>query len=107
MKKIVMMMLVAIISVGSVTACHYCTRWFNETEIYSLTTVVVDVDYDNDIVTCEDFNGNHWDFFGCEDWIEGDIASMVMYKNGTWFIYDDEIIAVNYCGWFDGWGDFF
>lgn len=78
-------------------------RNFNENHIYSLTTVVEYVDYDHDKVYCKDFNGEVWYFNGCEDWIEGDIASMVMFDNGSKIIYDDEIISIKYCGWFEGW----
>lgn len=78
-------------------------RNFNENHIYSLTTVVECVDYDHNRVYCKDFNGEVWCFNGCEDWIEGDIASMVMFDNGSKIIYDDEIISVKYCGWFEGW----
>ena len=69
---------------------------------YALTTQVVQVDYENDVVVCQDFNGNLWKFKGCEDWLYGDIASMVMNDKGTPEKYDDEIISVRYGGWFDG-----
>lgn len=70
---------------------------------YPMTTVVTDVNYDTDEVTCTDFNGNKWAFTGCEDWLEGDICSMIMCDNGTETIYDDIIISERYDGWFDGW----
>ena len=67
--------------------------------LYPMTGIVVEVNYDEDIVAVEDFNGNIWEFYGCEDWAEGDIASMLMYDNGTEIIYDDEIVSVRYCGY--------
>lgn len=70
--------------------------------IYALTTQVVQVDYENDVVVCQDFNGDLWVFEGCEDWLYGDIASMVMNDKGTPIKYDDEIVSVRYGGWFDG-----
>lgn len=72
-----------------------------ETE-YALTTQVVQVDYENDLVVCQDFNGNLWEFSGCEDWMYGDIASLVMNDCGTPEIYDDEIVSARYSGYFDG-----
>lgn len=72
--------------------------------LYALTTKVVALDYENDTVQCEDFNGNIWEFYGCEDWAVGDVASMVMNDKGTEIIYDDEIESVRYNGWFEGWG---
>lgn len=68
-------------------------------EMYSLVTKVTKVDYDNDIVECEDFNGNVWSFYGCEDWSEEDCAGLLMSDNGTKTIYDDEVINARYCGW--------
>lgn len=68
---------------------------------YPLTAVVVNVDYENDIVTCRDYADNEWEFFGAEDWIKGDLASMIMNDKGTAAIKDDEIITVRYSGWIE------
>lgn len=105
MKKLIVVFCILCVCVSFAYGCNDKPLYTSE-EIYSLTTVVVDVNYETDIVTCEDFNGNAWDFYGCEDWLEGDICSMVMYNHGTVIIYDDEIINVRYCGWFEGWGDY-
>lgn len=78
-------------------------RAFETCDLYAKTTVVVEVDYEYDLVYCKDFNGEVWCFSGCEDWIVGDIASLLMYNSGTEIIYDDEIVSVTYSGWFDGW----
>ena len=106
MKKMISVLVILVIMV-----CGMCIdasasegRNFNENHIYSLTTVVEYVDYNHDKVYCKDFNGEVWCFNGCEDWIEGDIASMVMFDNGSKIIYDDEIISIRYNGWFEGWG---
>lgn len=66
---------------------------------YALTTCVVEVDRDNDIVTCEDSNGNLWEFYGCEDWQEGDCASLLMNSKGTPSVYDDTIEGARYSAW--------
>ncbi len=71
--------------------------------LYPMTTKVVELDRENDVVTCEDFNGFLWQFEGCEDWQEGDICSMIMNDNGTPKIFDDEIVSVKYDGYFEGW----
>ena len=73
-----------------------------EESTYALTTQVVQVDYENNVVVCQDFNGNLWEFEGTEDWMYGDIASFVMNDMGTPSIYDDEIISARYSGYFDG-----
>jgi antirestriction protein len=72
-------------------------------ENYALTTIVISLDYENDLVQCEDFNGNLWEFEGCEDWVIGDIASLLMNDRGTEKIYDDTIIDARYSGYFEGW----
>lgn len=71
--------------------------------VYPMTTRVIVVDYDEDTVVCEDFNGNRWAFNGCEDWEVGDIASLLMNDKGTKIAYDDEIVDARYNGWFEGW----
>ena len=71
--------------------------------LYSLTTKVIEVNYEKDIVICQDFNGTIWEFEGTEDWNCGDIAAFVMDDKGTPEIYDDEIISIRYNGWFKGW----
>lgn len=70
---------------------------------YALTTKVVELNRENDVVVCENFNGNLWEFYGCEDWQLGDIASLLMDDNGTSTIYDDEIVSARYNGTFEGW----
>lgn len=72
-------------------------------QLYPMVTKVVKLDRENDVVTCEDFNGYLWQFDGCEDWQEGDICSMIMNDNGTPKIFDDEIVSVKYDGYFEGW----
>lgn len=70
---------------------------------YALTTVVVNLDAENDVVTCKDFNGNLWEFEGCSDWAIDDIATLLMNDKGTRNIYDDEMIRARYQGTFEGW----
>ena len=71
--------------------------------LYGLTTVVFNVSYSTDVVTVEDFNGNLWQFDGAEDWVEGDICTLIMNSKGTAEIKDDTIISVHYSGYFEGW----
>ncbi len=66
---------------------------------YALTTCVVKIDRDNDIVTCEDYNGNLWEFYGVEDWEVGDCASLLMESHGTKKIEDDTIEDVRFSAW--------
>ena len=73
----------------------------NLTEIYSLATVVTAVDAENDVVECQDYNGNVWEFTGCDDWQVEDIASLILHNNNTDDITDDKILSVTYSGKFE------
>lgn len=70
---------------------------------YPMTTVVVEISEPNDTVTCRDFNGNLWQFRGVEDWVVGDVASLLMDDAGTPMIKDDIVLDARYDGWFAGW----
>ena len=71
----------------------------NKSELYALETIVRKVDRESDIVTCEDSNGNLWEFYGCEDWQEGDCASLLMNDQGTPTICDDVIRGATCARW--------
>ena len=68
-------------------------------DYYALATVVTAIDRDADVVTCEDSTGNLWEFYGVEDWQEGDNANLLMDSMDTERIYDDEICGVTYGAW--------
>ena len=90
MKKAIMAMVIMIIV--SVIIGTYA-------EQYPTTMIVNELDYDENMVICIDFNGNEWAFEEIEDWCIGDIASMIMDDMGTESIYDDTIIMVRYSGY--------
>ena len=68
-------------------------------EIYPKTAKVIEVNYDEDLVTIETCTGITYTFEGCEDWIEGDGVSLIMEDNGTESILDDSILMAEYTGW--------
>lgn len=70
--------------------------------LYPLAVKVESIDREADVVKCIDGAGNVWEFFGCEDWQEGDFAALLMNDKGTPSIYDDEIITARYAGVFEG-----
>ena len=74
----------------------------NGSEMYPLNTVVDEINEKNDTVTCVDCDGNLWEFYGVEDWQEGDFATMIMDTCGTATIYDDEIVTIRYNGTVEG-----
>ena len=71
-----------------------------KTKNYPLTTIVTEINPEIDVVSIADNNGFVWQFYGVEDWEEGDICSVIMSDNGTEDIFDDEIITIEYGGRF-------
>ena len=68
--------------------------------IYPQTMVVTDVDYATDIVTIETSTGFTYEFYGAEDYTEGDLVSCIMYNNKTTNISDDVILTVRWSGFY-------
>ena len=70
---------------------------FYSNGIYAKLGVIVDFDYNEDLVFVSDWNGDIWSFYGIEDWSVWDYVSMVFHDNGTPFeIHDDVILSVHY-----------
>lgn len=68
-------------------------------DYYALATTVCAINRDTDVVTCEDYNGNLWEFYGVGDWQVGDNANLLMDTMDTELIYDDEICGATYGAW--------
>ena len=92
MKRALIMMM-AIFSIGGGAKAE--TK-INPDNVYAKTAIVTEIDRKNDLVTVRDGVGYEWQFYGVEDWMIGDYASMVMYDNKTKSIFDDSIIDVKY-----------
>lgn len=58
---------------------------------YVLRAQVIGVDEEEDVVACVDTVGNVWEFYGVEDWHEGDFVLLLMDTCGTQTIYDDAV----------------
>ena len=66
---------------------------------YTRTGLVVDLDYDTDVVTVVDGADLVWQFTGCEDYCVGDLVEMLMQKTGKPdYILDDVIFSTCYAG---------
>ena len=66
---------------------------------YTRTGIVVDLDYDTDVVTVVDGADLVWQFTGCEDYCIGDLVEMLMQKTGKPdYILDDVIFSTCYAG---------
>lgn len=74
-----------------------CATNYDVTDLYALTTMVIEVT--DDCIVCLDFTGNEWKFEDTEDWLIGDIASLLMWNNETDMIEDDVIIQAFYGGY--------
>lgn len=65
---------------------------------YPMTALVTEVNGTSDLVTVTNANGLQYQFYGVDDWIEGDVASLIMNDKGTELVYDDEIVSARYSG---------
>ena len=88
MKKLFALILVLVALCGVATA-----------ELYPETARIVELNYEEDIVTVETFNGFLYSFYGCEDYSMGDGVALIMDDNGTAKVFDDVIVMAQYCGW--------
>jgi len=66
---------------------------------YELVTLAVAVDDSNDVVVCEDSNGNLWEFQGVQNWKLGDSIHLLMDDMNTASIYDDTICGSSSNNW--------
>ena len=68
---------------------------------YTRTGLVVDLDYDTDVVTVVDGADLVWQFTGCEDYCVGDLVEILMQKAGNpENIFDDVIYSTCYDGFY-------
>jgi len=67
-------------------------------EQYPRTTVVKEIDMAMDLVVLRDCTGHEWTFHGIEDWMVGDICSILLDNMETAIIDDDEIIGKKHNG---------
>lgn len=80
----------------------YQSAYTSRANLYPKSGTVIYVDKDGDVILIEDLAGHRWIYGGAEDWLEGDMVSMIMNSNGTEKIKDDEIVVVKYEGWREG-----
>jgi hypothetical protein len=64
--------------------------------IYPQTYIITEIDKANDLVTIETCTGYEYQFYGIEDYYEGDLVSCIMCTNGTETITDDMILTHRY-----------
>lgn len=96
-RKLLMATLTVTFSISALFIGRAVQKATYNNHTYPLSTVVECVNGNE--ITAKDFNGNLWTFTdSTEDWIKGDICSLIMHDNYTSIIYDDEIIKAQYSG---------
>ena len=85
------------LATGSITA-QAAPQDLNTEHLYPTTFIVYEIDKEYDIIYLTTSTGFEYIWEGVEDWRAGDMASGLMYDNGTAKITDDEIIKLHYTG---------
>ena len=98
MKKVLavttaVLMAVVVLSVVLLGAVVFVSNHF-----YSRVAYVEGFAPESDRVVFVDTLGHYWIMDGIEDWMAGNMASLIMYDSGTDKIFDDQIIRVTYQG---------
>lgn len=73
-------------------------KYYNPENIYPCNAIVAEVNYETDVVTFLDVDGEPIYMNHCEDWFEGDFAELILYNNGTVDETDDIVIKSLYNG---------
>lgn len=76
----------------------------NVNGLYPLTGIVTEIEYDVEpevdevTITCANGNRFSWYADSSDCWELYDLASCIMYANGTKKVYDDEVVLAQYAG---------
>lgn len=96
-RKLLMATLTVTLSISALFIGRAVQKVTYNNHTYPLSTVIECVNGNE--ITAKDFNGNLWTFTdNTEDWLKGDICSLIMHDNYTDIIYDDTIIKAQYSG---------
>ena len=102
MKKILTKALLTLASVSMIAGSSITAQAAqvkpDSKSLYPQTFFVYEIDREEDIIYLSTFSGIEYIWEGIEDWHAGDLASALMYDNGTKSILDDEIIKLHYAG---------
>lgn len=66
---------------------------------YPATMKVTEINTTTDVVTMETATGHMYEMTGVEDYLVGDLVSLIMDDKGTADITDDAILDARYAGW--------
>ena len=103
MKKLTIAALIASIALSTPFTSLAATKEAPKLEhYYPQTFIVYEIDREYDIIYLMTPTGSaEFEYEGVEDWHAGDIASAIMYDNGTSKINDDTIVTLQYDGTID------
>ena len=73
--------------------------------LYPATMTITNIT--GDIVTMETSTGHTYEMDGAEDYMVGDLVSLIMNDNGTESITDDAIVSARYAGYWTENGTLF
>lgn len=69
---------------------------------HSRVAMVTEIDEETNLITVTCGNGNMFSFYDTsEDWMLGDLCSLIMYDNGTEIVYDDKVVSARYGGFIE------
>lgn len=68
---------------------------------YPRAMEIVELNYEDDIVVCEDATGHIWEFYDTDDWEVGDLVVAILCKNGTEVITDDYFVDIRWSGYYE------
>lgn len=70
--------------------------------LHSRVAIITKIDEESNLVTATCGNGNVFSFYDTnEDWMLGDLCSLIMYDNGTEVVSDDKVISARYGGFIE------
>jgi len=93
LKKVDMTLVIILMATILVTRINAKTH-----NTYNMAMKIIQLNYSQDIVTCENSTGFIFEFYGCEDYYMNDIIICEMDSNGTKQITDDMIIDTIFSG---------
>lgn len=71
---------------------------------YTMMSTVVQCNYHDDSVIVQDDSGELWEFYGVEDWMEGDYCELTFQDTGIeGWRWDDAIVGARYRGYNESW----
>lgn len=93
-KRVLLIILVTVITI-------IISLSFIVNHLHSRVAMVTEINEEENLITVTCANGNMFQFTDIEDWMCGDLCSMIMYDKGTEIVEDDIIISSRYGGYLE------